>query len=190
MLRRVTLAAVLVAPFACGNDGPDCSGLACLTDSGTAGTMTTTTTSSTMTASSTADDGDPSTGAEASSNGDASTTMTTTASTTDPDGGESTSQADDSSSGGEDVTTGPPCRGPNCPTLGECFGLGVWQSCTQYCAAGKAECVEGGCEGATVFFYGDVDDCVAMQASGSADQACDAGFPQGGGASFGRCCCD
>lgn len=186
-MRRLLLAAAFASPIGCGQDEPDCSGLACLSGSGTAA-MSTSATSSAAT-----DDGSEASG---SSDASASTTLTsttsTTASTTDPDSGDATTDATETSTDdGEDVTTGPPpCRGANCPELAECFGLGVWGSCAQYCEAGKAECVEAGCDGATVVYYGDVDDCVAMSSGGGANQSCDAPFQQGGGASFGRCCCE
>lgn len=172
-MRRNLLALALV--LACnGDDEPDCPGVGCFADTGTASSASTTTTST-------------------------STTATTTSSTASSS--ESTSDVASSSSAGESSSTttaaessssesgAPPCEGTDCPALAECFGLGVWQSCTQYCEAGDATCVAGGCDGATVVYYGDVDACVAMSSSGSSAQSCDDGFDMGGGNSFGRCCC-
>jgi hypothetical protein len=141
--------------LACGGDDePECPGVGCFADTGSASSATTTTASSTTT--------------------ETTTTTTTTA----------------SESSSESSTGAPPCEGADCPALAECFGLGVWESCAQYCEALEATCVAGGCDGATVVYYGDVDACTAMRSSGSSDQGCDEAFAMGGGNSFGRCCCD
>ena len=182
-MRRSALALLFV--IACsGDDEPDCPGVGCFADTGTASSAGTTASTSTSASTST-------------------TATTTSASTTA--GSESTGDLESSSSAGESATTmpattsaessssesgPPPCEGADCPTLAECFGLGVWQSCTQYCEAGDATCVASGCDGATVVYYGDVDACVAMESSNSSAQGCDEGFDMGGGNSFGRCCCD
>lgn len=177
-MRRLAILAALSCACA-AEDNVDCPGLGCPGDTGTATAATTTgTTASTTTMSATsAATADASTGTETSATSSAATSVTTTAAeeTTTTTGGES--------------STGTPCEGADCPALAECFGLGVWQSCTQYCAALDADCVEAGCDGATVVYYGDVDACVAMRSDGESDQACDAEFMQGGGVSFGRCCC-
>ena len=90
------------------------------------------------------------------------------------------------SSDGPSESTGPP---PGGGALGECLGTGAWQTCAQWCSANDSACVEGGCDGSTVVYYGDVDACTAMgQGQGDA-QACDADFQMGGGISFARCCC-
>lgn len=173
------LAPLFALVIACsGDDEPDCPGLGCFADTGTASNAdtsasTSTTASTSATASSTSASSESTSDVESSSSAGESTTMPAT-----------TSAESSSSESGP-----PPCEGTDCPTLAECFGLGVWQSCTQYCEAGDATCVVGGCDGATVVYYGDVDACVAMESSSSSAQSCDEGFDMGGGNSFGRCCC-
>jgi hypothetical protein len=134
----------------------------------------------------------------AASDGEASTagtpttgTPTTDATTTDPP-----TTADASSSGPppdtDDATTAPSDTSGG-PTgngeLGECIGIGAWESCAQYCEAVLEVCVEAGCDGATVLYYPDVGACTAMRDASSAATPCDQGFAMGGGASFARCCC-
>lgn len=168
---------------ACGEERePDCPGVACPTGADTAGstsgdvTTATATASGTTTATSSTSTTTSSTTAGATT--DTATTTgadagTTSAGTTDPDPGSTTAA----------------CEGQSCPALDECFGLGVWQSCAQFCNAGSDSCVEGGCDGATVAYYDDVNACVNRQPSSTAATACDAPFMMGGGVSFGRCCC-
>jgi hypothetical protein len=86
-------------------------------------------------------------------------------------------------------TPGDTSGGPGEGELGECIGLGAWETCAQYCEAVLEVCVEGGCDGATVVYYDDVAACTAMRSSGSEATPCDGAFMMGGGVSFGRCCC-
>jgi hypothetical protein len=104
---------------------------------------------------------------------------TTEASTSGPPPG-----TDDATSAPGDTSSGGSGEGE----LGECVGIGAWESCAQYCEAVLEVCVEGGCGGATVVYYGDVAACNAMRGNGEATP-CDEGFAMGGGASFARCCC-
>ncbi|HET6582941.1 MAG TPA: hypothetical protein VFG69_05835 [Nannocystaceae bacterium] len=178
-LRCLTVALV-AATAACRADDPECNGFGCPSsvDAGSNATMP----SNGSSGASTSDD-------------DAATTLASSgAATTDAPattaGDESTTSAGASSDTAPGDTTGAPCRGADCPTLGECFGVGVWESCTQYCAAGKATCVPAGCDGATVVYYGDANACVDMRSNGESDQSCDADFMQGGATSFARCCCE
>jgi hypothetical protein len=134
-----------------------------------------------------ASDGEAST----AGSGDATGTPTTDATTTDPP-----TTADASSSGPppgtDDATTAPSdtSGGPTGPgELGECIGIGAWESCAQYCEAVLEACVEAGCDGATVLYYPDVGACTAMRDASSAATPCDQDFAMGGGASFARCCC-
>jgi hypothetical protein len=174
-VRRLILLVAVLPSCAVEASDPECPGLGCPGDSGagTVSTMPGSSSASSSTATATA----TGTGDEASS-GDGSAATSATSGT------QASSAAEASTS------TGAPCEGESCPALAECFGLGVWQSCNEYCTALKATCVEAGCGGATVVYYNDVDDCVAMAASGESPQACDDGFDQGGGLSFGRCCCE
>lgn len=131
------------------------------------------------------------TGGEGSTAGSAEATGTVTTGT----------PTTDAPTTGEASTSGPPpgtseettapgdSGGTGAGELGECVGIGAWESCAQYCEAVLDVCVEGGCNGATVVYYGDVADCTAMQGGSSEAAACDATFPGGGGASFARCCC-
>lgn len=108
---------------------------------------------------------------------------------------EATTTAEASTSGPppgtDDATTAPgdTSGGTGAGELGECVGIGAWTSCAQYCEAVLDVCVEGGCGGSTVVYYGDVNDCTAMAAGSGEATACDAAFMGGGGASFARCCC-
>jgi hypothetical protein len=86
-------------------------------------------------------------------------------------------------------TPGDSSGGPGQGELGECIGIGAWESCAQYCEAVLDVCVEAGCDGATVVYYGDVADCTAMADGNGEATGCDEGFGMGGGASFARCCC-
>ena len=184
-MRRALL--VILAAAACKADD-ECSGFGCADDgAGTADDGPSTATAPMSTDSGDDDDDDGSSGsASASMSGDTTTADTSTGdATADDDDGDTSSGAADES------TTAPPCRGEDCPALGECFGIGIWESCDQFCEANDAVCVEGGCGGATVVLYGDAMACIDMRSNGDADQPCDAGFDQqGGGVSFGRCCCD
>jgi hypothetical protein len=121
--------------------------------------------------------------------GEATGTVTTGTPTTDAPTTEASTSGPPT--GTSDATTAPGDTsdgGTGAGELGECIGIGAWQSCAQYCEAVLDVCVEGGCDGATVVYYGDVGDCQAMQGSGEAT-ACDTAFPGGGSASFARCCC-
>lgn len=174
---RCSALLVVLATACGGDDEPDCPSLGCFGDTGSASTTTSTTNATSSASATTTTSSDPET--SGSESGTAAPSTTTDVS--------ETSAADSSS---ESSTSAPPCDGPDCPSLAECFGLGVWQSCTEYCTALKTTCVAGGCDGATVVYYGDVDACTAMDSSGSSAQGCDDGFDMGGGNSFGRCCCD
>jgi hypothetical protein len=174
-MRRLVAAAVATfaaAPAACGADDDECSGFGCPTDSATA-----------------ADDGGPTTQADPSTDPSASDDLdddgssAPTDASADDDAAASSDSADASTSTPDDTST-------NCPMLGECFGVGVWESCDQFCEANSAVCVEGGCGGATVVYYGDAMACIDMDSNGEAAQSCADGFEQGGAVSFGRCCCD
>jgi hypothetical protein len=124
------------------------------------------------------DDDTASTGAETSTGTPTTGTPTTGEGTSSGEGpGESTSSPGDSSGGGGGGA------------LGECIGLGAWETCAQYCEAVTEVCVEAGCDGSTVVYYGDVAACTAMRPGDGAATPCDEGFAMGGGASFGRCCC-
>jgi hypothetical protein len=200
---RVVLAVGIVFAAACGED--ECKGLGCpgvsisgaddgtsLADDGSedasASAKTTADASATADATNSASasnsNGDSATDSDADgATDDAPTGSASASATADGDG---TDTSDDETS-----TSGPPCRGADCPALGECFGIGVWDSCDQFCAANDAVCVDAGCGGATVVFYGDAEACVDMRSNGDSDQSCADGFElQGGGVSFGRCCCD
>lgn len=146
---------------------------------GTAATGTGEATSPAGSEASTAATGDatgvPTTGAPTT---EAPTTAEASTSGPPPGTDDATSTPGDTSSGG----------GSGEGELGECIGIGAWESCAQYCEANLDVCVEGGCGGATVVYYGDVADCNAMRGSGEATP-CDEGFGMGGGASFARCCC-
>jgi hypothetical protein len=187
-MRRALFAVVFLVAAACKADD-ECSGFGCPDDgAGTADDAPSTATAPMSTDSANDDDDDD------GSSGSASASMSgdddDSASTTAPD--DTTADEDASSSGAiDESTTAPPCEGNDCPVLGECFGIGIWESCDQFCEANDAVCVEGGCGGATVVLYGDAMACIDMRSNGDADQPCDAGFDQqGGGVSFGRCCCD
>ena len=188
---RFALIAVLVVLAACG-DEDECSGFGCPTASATAaddGASTDASDPSTdPTAVDDADDADDDdTGASAS----ASTTDVDPTTSASASASDTTSAPEGTGSADDESTTLPPCDGVDCPALGECFGIGIWESCAQFCEANDATCVEGGCDGATVVLYGDAMACIDMRSNGQADQPCDAGFDQqGGGVSFGRCCCD
>jgi hypothetical protein len=109
---------------------------------------------------------------------DAPTTAEASTSGPPPDTDDATSTPGDTSSDG----------GSGEGELGECLGIGAWESCAQYCEAILDVCIEGGCGGATVVYYGDVASCNAMRGEGEATP-CDEGFSMGGGVSFVRCCC-
>jgi hypothetical protein len=186
------IGSLLFVVTGCGEDD-ECSGFGCPTGSATAADDGASTGASDPTVDPTADpttvdDGevedDDSASASASTTDEPTTDASASASDTTaaPEG---TSSADDES------TTAPPCDGADCPVLFECFGIDIWESCTQYCEASKATCVENGCDGVTVVYYGDAQACIDSSSNGSASQSCDAAFDvQGGGVSFGRCCCD
>lgn len=146
-------------------------------------------------------DGTAATGTDTSTpsptGGDASTAGTGEA-TTEPTTTEAPTSAEASTSGPppatDDATSTPGDSsssggGSGAGELGECIGIGAWESCAQYCEAILDVCVEGGCDGATVVYYGDVAACNAMRGNGEA-APCDEGFAMGGGASFARCCCE
>jgi hypothetical protein len=128
---------------------------------------------------------DDATGTPDPSAGDSSSGPTPSTSTTDPD--PSTDSGKDSSSG--DGTPDPTTGGVDGAALGDCIGTGAWDSCAQYCSARTQACVEGGCDGATVVYYGDVGDCTSRADGQPEADACDADFAMGGGISFARCCC-
>jgi len=181
---RVALVALLVVLAACG-EADECSGFGCPTGSATAADDGASTDASDPSTDPTAADDDTATSASASTTDVAPTTSASASASDTTSAPEGTSSADDES------TTSPPCDGADCPALGECFGIGIWESCAQFCEANDATCVESGCDGATVVLYGDAMACIDMRSNGQADQPCDAGFDQqGGGVSFGRCCCD
>ena len=135
------------------------------------------------------------TGAPSPTGGDASTAGTAEA-TTEPATTEAPTTAETSTSGPppatDDATSTPGDSssggGPGAGELRECIGIGAWETCAQYCEAILEVCVEGGCDDATVVYYGDVEACNAMRGNGEA-MPCDEGFAGGGGASFARCCC-
>jgi hypothetical protein len=110
---------------------------------------------------------------------EAPTTAEATTSGPPPDTDDATSTPGDSSSGG----------GSGEGELGECIGIGAWESCAQYCEAGLDVCVEAGCGGVTVVYFGDIGDCTAATRGNGAATPCDESFAMGGGASFARCCC-
>lgn len=132
------------------------------------------------------------TSGEASTAGSGDVTGT---SATDATGTDDAPPADTSSSGptGTDDATTAPGDTSGGPTgsgeLGECIGIGAWESCAQYCEAVLEACVEAGCDGATVHYYPDVGACTAMRDASAQGTPCDEGFAMGGGASFARCCC-
>jgi hypothetical protein len=187
VMRRALL--VILAAAACKADD-ECSGFGCPDDGASAADDAPSTATAPMSTDS-ADDDDVD---DDGSSGSASASMSGDATTADASTGDATADDDDgdtSSGAADESTTAPPCRGEDCPVLGECFGIGIWESCDQFCEANDAVCVEGGCGGATVVLYGDANACIDMRSNGDADQPCDAGFDQqGGGVSFGRCCCD
>lgn len=119
--------------------------------------------------------GDGSSGAEG---GGASSSMDAGA---DSDGGDS-----GATTAGDDGSDDAP---PDGAALGECLGIGAWETCAQWCGANDQSCVEAGCDGATVVYYDDVGACTSMRAAEGDAAACDAGFAMGGGVSFARCCC-
>lgn len=86
-------------------------------------------------------------------------------------------------------TPGDTSGGPGQGALGECVGIGAWESCAQYCEAVTDTCVEAGCDGATVIYYPDVGACTAMRDGNADPMPCAETFAMGGGASFARCCC-
>ncbi len=122
---------------------------------------------------------------------DASGGATTTSPTTD---GPTTAEASSSGPppGTDDATTAPGDTtngGSGEGELGECIGLGVWESCAQYCEAVMEVCAESGCDGATLVYYDDVAACEEMQGSNGQATPCGEPFAMGGGVSFARCCC-
>ena len=191
MLRSaIVLVVVILALPGCAEDD-DCNGFGCPTSDPTAADDAATTGASdpTVDPSMTADDDSPDDDDDTAS----SMTVATTepGSTSDASASDTTSAPESTSNAEEESTTAPPCEGADCPTLAECFGIGIWENCAQYCEANEANCVEGGCDGATVVYYGDANACIDMRSNGQSNQSCDAAFDeQGGGVSFGRCCCD
>lgn len=184
MRRALLVALVLVG---CGEDD-ECSGFGCPDDGASAADdapSTATAPTGSESADDVADDDNGSGSASSTMTGDVETSAASGDDVADDDDGGSSSAAVDES------TTTPPCEGEDCPALGECFGIDIWVSCDQFCEANDAVCVEGGCGGATVLYYGDAMACIDMRSNGEEASACDAGFAtQGGGVSFGRCCCD
>jgi hypothetical protein len=138
------------------------------------------------------------TGASSPTSGEASTAGTgeaTAMPTTEPATTEAPTTAEASTSGPppdtDDATSTPGDSsdgGSGEGELGDCIGIGAWESCAQYCEANLDVCVEAGCGGVTVVYYGDIEACTAMRGNGEATP-CDEGFAMGGGASFARCCC-
>lgn len=127
--------------------------------------------------------------AASSASGDGSTTGGAGSSTSTP-----TSGSGDGMSSGEgpgESTSAPSdtSGGAGEGTLGECIGLGAWESCAQYCEAVTEVCVAAGCDGATVVYYDDVAACIAMRGSNDEATPCNESFAMGGGVSFARCCC-
>lgn len=120
-----------------------------------------------------------------------STAMPTTdAPTTDaPTSAEASSSGPSSATDDATSTPGDTSGGTGEVGLGECIGLGAWESCAQYCEAVLEVCVEAGCDGSTVVYYGDVAECTDMQGGNGEATPCDEAFGMGGGVSFGRCCC-
>jgi hypothetical protein len=111
-------------------------------------------------------------------------TPTTEAPTTDAP------TTDEPPPGTDDATSAPgDTSGGNGGTLGQCLGIGAWQSCAQACEAVTDTCVEAGCDGATVVYYPDVGACTALRDGSGAATPCGETFAMGGGVSFARCCC-
>lgn len=184
MTRGLLVVAILLV--ACKDDD-ECSGFGCPDDGASAAddapSTATTPTGSESAGDDVADDDDSDGSASATTSGEVETSAGSDVADDDDDG---------SSSGSVDEsTTAPPCEGADCPVLGECFGIDIWASCDQFCEANDAVCVQGGCGGATVVYYGDANACIDMSSNGEAALPCDGAFDtQGGGVSFGRCCCD
>jgi len=133
----------------------------------------------------------PPTGGEASTAASGEATAEPTTATPTTDAPTTDAPTTGPPPGTDDATTAPEdtSGGSGEVELGECIGIGAWESCAQYCEAVLEVCVEAGCDGATVVYYGDVASCNAMQGNGGEATACDEGFAMGGGASFARCCC-
>lgn len=183
MVRGAILGLVVLAFAGCGDDSGDDDGL---TGFGPGSTGPGGGGGSTEAASPTSDPGDGSSEPTSAGGGDGTTAEDdgpgSDGATTEPPIG---SSGEGSSGEGSEDTGAPPGGGE----LGECLGTGAWQSCAQWCSANDAACVEGGCDGATVVYYGDVDTCTSMGVGNGDAQACDADFQMGGGISFARCCC-
>ena len=185
----LAISIVLFVVPGCGEDDDECNGFGCPADGVTAADDGASTSasdpSSDPTAADDADDDDTASSTSVSTTTPDPTTTGASADATD------TTSPSESTSHVDDESTTAACEGADCPALAECFGIGIWESCAQYCEALEATCVEAGCDGATVVYYGDANACIAMRSNGESDQACDAAFDeQGGGVSFGRCCCN
>lgn len=181
MVRGAISGLVVLALAGCGDDSGDDDGL---TGFGPGSTGSGGEGGATEAASPTSAPGEGSSEPTTASGGDGTTVAGpgSDGATTEPPVGSS----GEGSSGEESEATGAP---PGGGELGECLGTGAWQSCAQWCSANDAACVEGGCDGATVVYYGDVDTCTSMGVGNGDAQACDADFQMGGGISFARCCC-
>lgn len=181
MVRGAISGLVVLALAGCGDDSGDDDGL---TGFGPGSTGAGGGGGSTEAGSPTSAPGDGSSGPTTASGGDGTTVAGpgSDGATTEPPVG---SSSEGSSGEGSEDTGAPPGGGE----LGECLGTGAWQSCAQWCSANDAACVEAGCDGSTVVYYGDVDTCTSMGVGNGDAQACDAAFQMGGGISFARCCC-
>ena len=74
------------------------------------------------------------------------------------------------------------------PTYGDCFEVGTFTTCNQYCASIGESCAADACYGKTAVYYAFDVTCRDLNGVADSTEACDAALEPGVG-SWARCCC-
>ena len=74
------------------------------------------------------------------------------------------------------------------PTYGDCFQIGVFTNCNQYCASTGESCTTGACYGATAEYYSSNITCRDLDGSANSTGTCGETLDVQVG-DWARCCC-